>query len=226
MMHTTAQASAVAGQLAPWRWRDGLSGMLVGAGLFLVLLVLQPGLLTFWAQTLALWSEALALGPAGASQVTSPPSTALLLGTAASVSGLYLLAGRWHEHWQPLRVVVRALCLVQGSACVFFALVPARFPWSVQQHLSGLMQMGADFVLVMPWMLAVGWGLLNLPWRLKLLGPVAVLAYFVVWLPHQWCCTPGCCTTARRCSCRCCCCAWGRCSTAGFLSPSTPGWPA
>mgnify|MGYP000004489552 CR=1 FL=1 len=118
-------------------------------------------------------------------EFAAPPSETLLLTTTVVVALLYGVAGRWHERYQPLRVVVRAMCLVQGSACVFFALVPARFPWSVQQHLSGLMQMGADFVLVMPWMLAVGWGLLNLPWRLKLLGPVAVLAYFVVWLPHQ-----------------------------------------
>lgn len=34
-------------------------------------------------------------------------------------------------------------------------------------------------------MLALGWGVLHLPWRLKLLGPLLVVAYFMVWLPHQ-----------------------------------------
>lgn len=181
----SAPTAADGGQLAPWRWHDGLTGLSIGAGLSLALLTLQPQLLQAWSAVVVWWGAALGLAVTSWPHNTPPPSAELLLGTSVAVVLLYLLAGRWHERYLPLRVVVRALCLVQGSACLFFALVPARFPYAVHQHLASLMQMGADFLLVVPLMLALGWGLLNLPWRLKLLGPLAVLAYFVVWLPHQ-----------------------------------------
>ncbi len=178
-------ATHAASQLAPWRWRDGFWGLLLGAGWSLALWALQPQLLQLWHDVVDLWSQPLGLGLSPLPQDAAPPSQELLLSTTALVALLYVAAGRWHERYQPLRVVVRAMCLVQGSACLFFAWFPARFPYAVHQHLSGLLQMGADFLMTVPLMLALGWGVLNLPWRLKLLGPLLVLTYFVVWLPHQ-----------------------------------------
>lgn len=182
MMQMPLHASS---RLAPWRWRDGLWGLLIGAGWSLALFALQPRLLQAWNAVVTLWSQPLGLALTPLPQDAPPPSETLLLTTTALVALLYVLAGHWHERYQPLRVVVRALCLVQGSACLFFAWVPARFPYAVHQHLSGLLQMGADFITTVPLMLAIGWGVLHLPWHLKLLGPPLVLAYFVVWLPHQ-----------------------------------------
>ncbi len=182
-MMRTASVCVDGSQLAPWRWRDGASGLLLGAGLSLGLLAWRQEVLQVWAWVVSGWSEA--LGLATLPQDAAPPSAGLLLATSMGVALLYVLAGRWHERWQPLRVVVRALCLVQASACLFFALVPARFPYAAHQHLTGLMQMGADFLLVIPLMLALGWGLLNLPWRLKVFGPLLVLVYFLLWMPHQ-----------------------------------------
>lgn len=179
----TRTTSVAGSQLAPWHWQDGVSGLVLGAGLSLTLLALRPDVLRAWTWVVAWWSEA--LGLSGLPQDAPPPSAGLLLATSAAVALLYAQAGRWHERWQPLRVVVRALCLVQASACLFFALVPARFPYAAHQHLASLMQMGADFLLVIPLMLALGWGLLNLPWRLKLFGPLVVLLYFLLWMPHQ-----------------------------------------
>ncbi len=178
--HTTSH-------LAAWRWRDGLWGLLLGAGSSLALWTLQPQLLQLWHDMVNLWSQPLGLETALSplTQDAPPPSETLLLTTTLMVALLYGVAGHWHERYQPLRVVVRAVCLVQGSACLFFAMVPARFPYAVHQHLNGLLQMGADFLMTVPLMLALGWGVLNLPWRLKLLGPLLVLSYFVVWLPHQ-----------------------------------------
>ena len=182
MMHASAQAAS---RLAPWHWRDGLWGLLIGAGWSLALWSLQPQLLQGWHTVVNLWGQALGLALGPLAQDAAPPSQALLLTTTVMVALLYALAGHWHERYQPLRVVVRAVCLVQGSACVFCAWVPARFPYAVHQHLSGLLQMGADFLMTVPFMLALGWGVLHLPWHLKLLGPPLVLLYFMVWLPHQ-----------------------------------------
>lgn len=173
------------GELAPWRWQDGVGGLLTAAGLFALMLWLRPGLLQGWEQLVTLWSEATGLFPTGIQPVLAPPSTALLVGTSASLIVLYAWAGRWHERYHPLRVLVRALCLVQASACLYFAWAPARFPYAVDLHLRSLMLMGADFLTVMPWMLMLGWGLLNLPWSLRLGGSLLALGYFVLWVPHQ-----------------------------------------
>ena len=86
---------------------------------------------------------------------------------------------------QTLRAVVRGLCVVQASACLFFALAPARFPYGLSQHLDTLLTLGSEFMVIVPLMLGLGWGVLRLPWQLKLLGPLAVLLYFSLWLPHQ-----------------------------------------
>ena len=46
--------------------------------------------------------------------------------------------------------------------------------------------MGLGFMLAIPPMLALGWGLLKVPLYPKLLVPCLVLAYFALLLPHQW----------------------------------------
>ena len=180
MTHSTGESL-----LAPWRWRDGAQGLLTGVGLFLALLAARPWLVQGWQAVVDWWSDATGLVALGQEQRLAPPSPALLLGTTAAVLLLYALAGRWREPLHPLRVLVRALCLIQASACLFFAWAPSRFPYAVGQHLSGLLWTGADLLTLMPLMIMLGWGLLRLPWALRLLGSLSVLLYFVVWVPHQ-----------------------------------------
>jgi len=180
-MNPAAQTSG----LAPWRWRDGAFGLLTGGVLMLAMVVLRPDLMRLWQGVVQAWSEAAALPTLARAPVLPPPSTALLLGTTAAVIALYALSGRWHERLHPLRVLVRALCLIQASACLFFAWTPALFPYGIEQHLTGLLWMGADLLTALPLMLMLGWGMLNLPLTLRLLGSLLVMAYFVVWVPHQ-----------------------------------------
>lgn len=172
-------------RLAPWRWQDGMTGLMTGAALLGLLLWERPALMQLWQRVLEGWRSAAGLSGAHGPQTLQPPSTGLLLLTTAGVLGLYALSGRWHERLRPMRAVVRALCIVQASACLFFAWAPARFPYSVDQHLNGLLQLGADFLTMTPLMLTLGWGLLRLPFALRLLGMLSASAYFVVWIPHQ-----------------------------------------
>ena len=48
------------------------------------------------------------------------------------------------------------------------------------------MDMGYGFMWVIPPMLALGWGLLQVPLHQKLIVPCLVLAYFALMLPHKW----------------------------------------
>ncbi len=181
-MNSTTHADG----LALWRWRDGLLALALAAVQTLLLWQGQAALLQGWREVLAFWGTRLGSPGLGTHTALTPlPSVAWVLGTAVVTAALYLWSGRWPERHWPWRVLVRGLCLVQASACLFLLWAPARFPYGLAQHLNALLQLGADLMLTMPLMLALGWGLLRLPWHLKVLGPLAVLAYFAVWLPHQ-----------------------------------------
>ena len=181
----TATPTTACGHALALRWTDGLQGLLVGAALSGLLLALRPQLLHGWEAIMQFWSLRLGLPGLQAQATLAPPSSGLLLGVSAAVLGLYALAGRWPEHLHPLRVLVRALCLVQASACLYFAWAPSRFPYAVDQHLRAVLEMGADMLMAMPLMLTLGWGLLRLPWALRLAGSLSVLLYFLLWVPHQ-----------------------------------------
>ncbi len=181
-MNSAARTSA----LALWRWRDGLSALALAALQTLLLWQGQAALLQAWRAVLDFWGTRLGSPGLGTHTMLTPlPSTRWVLGTAAATAALYLWSGQWPERQRPWRVLTRGLCLVQASACAFLLWAPARFPYGLAQHLNALLQLGADLMLGMPLMLALGWGLLRLPWQLKVLGPLGVLAYFAVWLPHQ-----------------------------------------
>lgn len=181
---TTMHPPGPASHLMPWRWHDGLIGLLTGAGLSLAMYVLRPQLLQGWQFLNDFWRQRLQW-PSVESALMPPPSHTLLGLTGAATLGIWAWSGRWAEHLWPVRVMARGLCLVQGSACAFFALAPARFPYGLGQHLDTLAWLGAEFMVAIPLMLCLGWGVLRLPWTLQLLGPLAVLLYFAVWLPHQ-----------------------------------------
>lgn len=172
------------GRLAPWRWRDGLIGLLLGASLSLSLVMLRAELLQLWQAVILFWRLRLGL-PVLENAIMPVASGTLLAITSAAAVLAWTWSGTWHERLWPARVMVRAMCLVQGSACAFFALAPARFPYGLGQHLQTLLWLGAEFMVAIPLMLCLGWGVLRLPWTLKLMAPLAVLLYFAVWLPHQ-----------------------------------------
>ena len=95
MMQMPLHASS---RLAPWRWRDGLWGLLIGAGWSLALFALQPRLLQAWNAVVTLWSQPLGLALTPLPQDAPPPSETLLLTTTALVALLYVLAGHCFDY--------------------------------------------------------------------------------------------------------------------------------
>ena len=79
----------------------------------------------------------------------------------------------------------RTLCVVQGSALLFFMFAPDRFPYTMTGHLAAMLNAGFHLMLAMPLLLALGWGVLRLPLHQKLLYPALMVAYFAVMLPHK-----------------------------------------
>jgi len=202
-------------QLRNWRRQHGLDSAervlpLRGiAGLVLALLqTALPALLVLglwraelmqvWQALLELWLPALGLPlqvglQAGSLQLmglqpddaTAAPSLQALALTAGVTLLAWLASGRWPDRMLPLRVLVRALAVVQAAALVFLLLLPAHFPYTLTSHLTTLLNLGYGFLLAVPVLLALGWGLLPLPLWQRLLVPLALVAYLGLLIPHK-----------------------------------------
>lgn len=158
----------------------------------------QPLLYGFWQEVITRWSALLGLSLSGTTQAhhtrllwavaedgTRVPSSQTLWLTSAGLLLLWAVAGQFSDRFHPLRVGLRALCLIQASACAFFWWSPASFPYTLTRHAHTLLDMGYGFMLATGPMLALGWGILQVPLWSKLVAPVGVLAYFSLMLPHQ-----------------------------------------
>ena len=163
----------------------------------LQLLLLWQQLLSSWALALALPLQWQTLGAAGAAadalqligssldDGTMLPSLWGLAGTALAGMLLWLASARLPDAWLPLRVLLRALLLVQAIALFFVVLWPAQFPYTLGSHLSTLLNLGYGFLLAVPVLLALGWGVLALPLWQRLLVPLALVGWLLLLLPHK-----------------------------------------
>jgi hypothetical protein len=174
-----------------------------------LLLMLKGPLMAFWQMTLSFWGDALQLSlvtqlsPEGQTLLWTPlddgsfaPSAKLLVVTAAMTAGIWWLGNRLSERFYPLKISLRAMCLIQWCACLFFWLTPSHFPYSIGSHADALMGMGYGLMLAIGPMLALGWGILPVPVWQKLGAPLAFMAYFALMLPHKtllhvWCLEQG-----------------------------------
>jgi hypothetical protein len=161
----------------------------------------RPLLLSLWQQAVTVWAAALELplrlqtvtgGSGGLRLVgqalddgTVLPSLWGLGASALACGLLWLGSARLPDAWLPLRVLLRAMVLVQAVALLFVAQSPAQFPYTLVGHLSTLLNLGYGFLLVVPVLLALGWGVLALPLWQRLVVPLALVAYLALLLPHK-----------------------------------------
>lgn len=198
--HATAtpRPEAAAAIQLPQLIHLGLQWLILSAAPVLLLWILQERLMAFWQWVVSAWSGALGLalstrlsaqGDALIWTATGDgsfaPSLTHIATTAVLAVAVWLWSARFSDRFHPLKISLRALCLIQWSACLFFWLTPASFPYTISSHASALMGMGFGFMLAIGPMLALGWGILRTPLLHKVLAPVAFLAYFALMLPHK-----------------------------------------
>ena len=164
----------------------------------LVLVQFKPQLMAFWRWLIVSWADALGLSLLSRLSLGSstaqwdviqdgslvPTSTKIVV-TALLTLACWLISGQLSDRFHPLKIAMRVMCLIQWSACLFFAGSPASFPYTIGKHLNALISMGYGFMLAMGPMLTLGWGVLNVPWRHKILAPLLFLAFFALMLPHK-----------------------------------------
>ena len=181
-----------------WLWRVGLEWLALSAWPLALLVSLKPMLLRFWQWVISSWSSVLGLSITSTWSPTQSslqwaamddgsfaPSSISLALTVSGLALLWLWSGSFSDRMHPLKITLRALCVIHLSACLVFILAPASFPYSVSKHLFALLDMGYGFMLAIPPMLALGWGILKVPVWQKVLVPCLVLLYFALMLPHK-----------------------------------------
>jgi hypothetical protein len=177
------------------RWLEWL--LLSSLPLALTLLM-KPLLNAFWHAVMAKWSSLLGwtwFVPAvsghegkgwwGQADGTFAPSSWALGLTWLGLMSIWVGSGFFSDRFHPLKIALRALCLIQAAACVFFMWTPASFPYTVTRHMASLLDMGYALMLAVGPMLALGWGILKQALLPRILAPLGVLAYFALMLPHK-----------------------------------------
>ena len=162
-----------------------------------LLWVWQSDLMVFWDGVVRFWAEWLDLSLSLGSPTTDTlsdlsrqndgsraPSQAALSLTALAMLAIYLLSERMPDRYYPLATVMRGICVIQTTALVFFEVAPASFPYTISSHVQSQLEIGYLFMLAIPLMLAMGWGVMNVGRLRKLWVPFGFLAYFAVMIPH------------------------------------------
>jgi hypothetical protein len=183
---------------APANWKT-LGHILLMAVLPMALLGhFKPEVTQFWQWLITLWANALELsikehfphiGNDFSWEVVKDgsvaPSDALLWLTLFTTVIIYITSYFFHDKYFPLKIIVRALCLIQVTAVVYFFAFPASFPYSVTSHITSLLKVGFYYMMAIAPMLAVGLGILRIPPLQRYAAIVGVLTYFSVMLPHK-----------------------------------------
>lgn len=89
------------------------------------------------------------------------------------------------ERLIPARYLVRLLATLELSSVAFFWFAPAAFPYSLPRYLEGSMEMGVWFLLLVPWVHALVYYVLDFSLARKAALTVLTLGFVVVAIPLQ-----------------------------------------
>jgi hypothetical protein len=160
---------------------------------------LRPTLMGAWYDIIGWWAPRLhmalahtsadagaaVLAELAAEPASFMPTPAIGMTTTVLVILAWVATYWLNDRALPLKYVVRVLCAIQASALLYFLAVPAQFPYTVAGHLESTLSAGYSVMLTLPVLLALGWGVLRLPLRQKVVYPLFLLGYFALMLPHK-----------------------------------------
>ena len=135
----------------------------------------KPLLLDFWRSCILFWSSGLDL----------PFSTTTLLVTTAITLAVLALSLGLKNAKLPLRYPIWIICFVLGMSLLYFWLTPSTYPYSIAHHCEELMTIGFVVMMATPFMLAMGYYILNQHLAIKVFHSVLILLFLAVMVPHQ-----------------------------------------
>ena len=196
--HAIEKSPAVLSIAAPLNLRTLMHIVLMGVVPMVLLNHFKLEVTQFWQWIVSLWANALELsirehfpniGSDFSWEVVKDgsvaPSDYLLSLTLFTTVAIYAVTYFFSDTFFPLKIIVRALCLIQVTAVLYFFAFPASFPYTVTSHITSLLKVGFYYMMAIAPMLAVGLGILKIPNLQRYAAIAGVLVYFSVMLPHK-----------------------------------------
>jgi hypothetical protein len=90
------------------------------------------------------------------------------------------------NHNLPGIYLARAVILLQGTALLYFAFIPASFPHVLEEYVASNLFIGIMFIALIPWILGATYYLFDFSLLQKLTLTLLILAFFVIALPLQY----------------------------------------
>jgi len=96
-----------------------------------------------------------------------------------------LLSSFTPDNLLPLRYLVRVAAFIQITSLLFFAIVPAAFPYTVSGYTEDSLAAGAGFILIIPWVHALVYYIFDFPLLKKAGLTLLTIAFITIALPFQ-----------------------------------------
>lgn len=105
----------------------------------------------------------------------------------SGVATLLLFAATFFlsKKWIPLIYLARGVLLVQVSALLYFALLPARFPHNPDSYIAGLINSGTALISTVPLLFGLVYYIFDFGLLRKALLTCITMAYLALFLPFQ-----------------------------------------
>jgi hypothetical protein len=99
--------------------------------------------------------------------------------------GLFAITFMLSSRWVPVVYLLRAILLIQASALLYFALIPARFPHTPDSYMEGLITSGAGLISAIPFLFGLTFYIFQISALKKISITIFTMTYLVVFLPFQ-----------------------------------------
>jgi hypothetical protein len=86
----------------------------------------------------------------------------------------------------PFIYILRAIILLQTTALLYFAFIPASFPHLLEDYVAANLFIGVILLALIPWILGVTFYIFDFPLVKKILITLLTLAFFIVVIPLQY----------------------------------------
>ncbi|HEY1462668.1 MAG TPA: hypothetical protein VGF44_04560 [Terriglobales bacterium] len=112
--------------------------------------------------------------------------TSQVWGYTCLVTGvLFAMTFKLAAKWTPIVYLLRALLIIQISALIYFALIPARFPHTPNSYMEGLITSGIALIFSIPFLFGLTYYIFKFSAIKKILITLCAMGYLVLFLPLQ-----------------------------------------
>jgi hypothetical protein len=98
---------------------------------------------------------------------------------------LFVITYRLSQKWTPVVYLLRAMLIIQITALIYFAMIPARFPHTPNSYMEGLITSGIALIFSIPFLFGLTYYIFKFSAIKKICITLAAMGYLVLFLPLQ-----------------------------------------